>query len=327
MLEIELLEETADVYDLTIAENENFYANNILIHNCTEITLPTTPLENIFDESGRIALCTLSAINWGTVKSPQDFERPCELAVRGLDALLDYQKYPILAAELHSMEYRPLGIGIINLAYFLAKNDSNYSEPNLELIDEYAEAWSYYLIKASVDLAKEKGPCSKVEHTKYSDGILPIDTYKKEVDTLIPHKTRMPWDNLRVDLKEFGIRNSTLMALMPAECQSLNNELRLADGSIATLEEIIQDKGNIDIKKVHDDMMIGQRFAFLKPVELADSVAYECYYNGPQQVDELEFEDGSTYRFTPNHKLLVRRDGIEEYVQVSDLREGDDIIE
>lgn len=217
MLEIEIIDEVVDVFDITVADNANFFANDILVHNCTEITLPTKPLSHIFDENGRIALCTLSAINWGTVKNPHDFQKPCELAVRGLDALLDYQKYPILAAELHSMEYRPLGIGIINLAYFLAKNDSTYSEPNLALIDEYAEAWSYYLIKASVDLAKEKGPCLKVEHTKYSEGILPIDTYKKDVDSLIPHSERMPWDELRVDLKEYGIRNSTLMACMPAE--------------------------------------------------------------------------------------------------------------
>jgi len=184
---------------------------------CTEITLPTKPLKHIADEEGRIALCTLSAINWGNVRSPSDFKKPCELAVRGLDALLDYQKYPILAAELHSKEYRPLGIGIINLAYFLAKNDSNYSTPNLELVDEYAEAWSYYLIKASVELAKDKGACTKVEHTKYSDGVLPIDTYKRDVDELVKPNSRMDWDSLREDLKKYGIRNSTLMALMPAE--------------------------------------------------------------------------------------------------------------
>jgi len=184
---------------------------------CQEIALPTKPLEHIFDEEGRIALCTLSAINWGNVSDPDQFKKPCELAVRGLDALLDYQKYPVVAAQLHSSDYRPLGIGIINLAYFLAKNGSTYSEPDLELVDEYAEAWSYYLIKASADLAKEKGACDRLDHTRYGDGILPIDTYKKDIDELVKHKERMPWKELRKQLKETGIRNSTLMALMPAE--------------------------------------------------------------------------------------------------------------
>jgi len=189
----------------------------VLVHNCQEIALPTKPLDDLKDENGLIALCTLSAMNWGNVRDPDDFKRPCELAVRGLDALLDYQKYPVLAAELHSKGYRPLGVGIINLAYFLAKHGSTYSDPNLELVDEYAEAWSYYLIKASADLAAEKGACELNANTRYSDGILPIDTYKKTVDELVTHKERMPWQELREQLKVTGIRNATLMALMPAE--------------------------------------------------------------------------------------------------------------
>jgi ribonucleoside-diphosphate reductase alpha chain len=185
---------------------------------CTEINLPTVPLKDINDPDGRIALCTLSAINWGNVKKPADFERMCTLAVRGLDALLSYQGYPILAAELATKEFRPLGVGIINFAYFLAKNDVSYSDPAaLPLVDEYAEAWSYYLIKASADLAKEQGPCTRWQDLKYADGKLPIDTYKKEVDELVPHIERMPWRALREQILTSGIRNATLMALMPAE--------------------------------------------------------------------------------------------------------------
>jgi len=184
---------------------------------CCEITLPTKPLTSVHDEEGEIALCTLSAINWGNIKSPEDFKKPCELAVRGLDALLSYQNYPLIAAELATNNRRPLGVGIINFAYWLAKNDTNYSDPNLELVDEWAEAWSYYLVKASNDLAKEIGPCPKSDETKYGHGVVPIDTRKKEVDELVSHKERMPWASLREDLKEYGIRNSTLMALMPAE--------------------------------------------------------------------------------------------------------------
>lgn len=184
---------------------------------CCEIDLPTKPLNNISDEEGEISLCTLSAINWGVIKEPDEFEKVCNLAVRGLDELLDYQHYPVLAAELSTMNRRPLGIGIINFAFWLAKNDTTYQNPNLELVDQWAEAWSYYLIKASADLAVEKGACPKVMETKYGHGITPNQTYKKEVDELVKHNERLDWKSLRKQLKETGIRNSTLMALMPAE--------------------------------------------------------------------------------------------------------------
>ena len=184
---------------------------------CTEIDLPTKPLQNADDPDGEIALCTLSAINWGMINDPKDFEKPCTLAVRALDALLVYQEYPMAAAQISTMNRRPLGIGIINLAYFLAKRGLKYNDEALSIIDEYAEAWSYYLIKASADLAEEKGACPKSDETKYHHGLLPIDTYKKEVDELTPHKERMPWKKLREQIKKTGIRNSTLMALMPAE--------------------------------------------------------------------------------------------------------------
>ena len=159
----------------------------------------------------------MSAINWGLIRNPEDFEKPCTLAVRGLDSLLSYQEYPVKAAKNATMKRRPLGIGIINLAYFLARNDTNYTNPNLNLIDEYAEAWSYYLIKASADLASEYGPCPGNDETLYGCGITPNQTYKKDVDELMPHKERLNWKSLREQLKETGIRNSTLMALMPSE--------------------------------------------------------------------------------------------------------------
>ena len=184
---------------------------------CCEINLPTKPLNAFNDEEGEIALCTLSAINWGNIRKPEDFAKPCELAVRGLDALLTYQNYPVKAAERSTMKRRPLGVGIINLAYFLARNDTTYSNPDLDLIDEYAEAWSYYLIKASADLAVEQGACPGTNETRYGDGLTPNQTYKQEVDDLVKHKERMDWKGLRKQLAATGIRNSTLMALMPAE--------------------------------------------------------------------------------------------------------------
>ena len=187
---------------------------------CCEINLPTKPLYSVRDKEGEISLCTLSAINWGNISEPSKFKKVCRLAVRGLDALLDYQSYPVLAAELSTMKRRPLGIGIINFAYWLAKNDLTYQnigKRGLAKVDEWAEAWSYYLIEASVELAEEYGPITGTGETRYGDGITPNMTYKKEVDELVAHKERLPWEELRERLKNSGIRNSTLMALMPAE--------------------------------------------------------------------------------------------------------------
>ena len=184
---------------------------------CCEIDLPTKPLSSADDEEGEISLCTLSAINWGLINHPSEFEKYCDLAVRSLDELLDYQDYPIKAAEFSTMNRRPLGIGIINLAYFLAKRGLKYDDGAFTTVDEYAEAWSYYLIKASADIAKEKGAIPLNNETKYAGGVLPIDTYKEAVDNLVKHKERKPWKSLRNQLQKTGIRNSTLMALMPAE--------------------------------------------------------------------------------------------------------------
>ena len=185
---------------------------------CCEINLPTKPLDDINDESGEIALCTLSAINWGVFREPEDMQKACALAVRGLDALLTYQDYPVRAAELATENRRPLGVGIINFAYWLAKNDVSYTDPAaLPLVDRWAQHWSYYLIKASADLAAEQGACPKNNETRYSKGVLPVDTYKREVDELVPPQALVDWAGLREQLKSTGIRNSTLMALMPAE--------------------------------------------------------------------------------------------------------------
>lgn len=189
---------------------------------CQEITIPSKPLNNVNDEDGLVGLCTLSSINWGKIDSPDDFKKPCELAIRGLDALLSYQQYPLKSAEKHTKWYRPLGVGVNNFAYWLAKNNLTYrgDKETLRTVDEFAEAWSYYLIRASVELAKEFGPCEKSEHTKYHSGILPIDTYNRNVDDIVKRKYEMNWSELRENLKKYGIRNSVVMALMPCETSS-----------------------------------------------------------------------------------------------------------
>lgn len=187
---------------------------------CCEIDLPTKPLNDINDPDGEISLCTLAAINWGKIRDPADFERPCTLAVRALDELLDYQDYPVLAAKNSTMARRPLGVGIINLAYWLARNDLSYQNidhDGLSKLHSFAEAWSYYLIKASVDLAEEKGACPKSNETKYSQGAFPIHTYKRELDEIVSPQYRMDWVRLGDKVQSVGIRNSTLMALMPSE--------------------------------------------------------------------------------------------------------------
>jgi len=188
---------------------------------CLEIALPTKPLNNIDDESGEIALCTLSAFNLGAIEKLEDLEEMADLAVRALDALLDYQDYPIAAAKKGSMGRRTLGIGVINYAYYLAKNGARYSDGSgLALTHRTFEAIQYYLLKASVQLAREFGPCPLFGETTYAQGILPIDTYKKDLDALCNEPLHLDWESLREEIKSVGLRNSTLTALMPSETSS-----------------------------------------------------------------------------------------------------------
>lgn len=188
---------------------------------CMEIALPTQPLDNINDESGEIALCTLSGINLGEINQLEDIKEPAELIVRALDALLDYQDYPVIAAKNGSMKRRTLGIGVINYAYYLAKNGTKYSDPTaLGLTHRTFEALQYYLLVASNKLAKEQGACPAFGDTTYSQGILPIDTYKADIDAICNEPLRLDWEALRHDIKTHGLRNSTLTALMPSETSS-----------------------------------------------------------------------------------------------------------
>ncbi|MEM6184513.1 class 1a ribonucleoside-diphosphate reductase subunit alpha [Shewanella vaxholmensis] len=188
---------------------------------CLEIALPTKPLNNIDDPNGEIALCTLSALNLGSIKELSDIEPLADLAVRALDNLLDYQDYPIKAAQLASMNRRTLGIGVINFANYLAKNGMKYSDGSAnDLTHRTFEAIQYYLLKASMNLAKEQGACPLFHETTYSQGILPIDTYKRDLDKICAETLHLDWESLRSDIKQYGLRNSTLSALMPSETSS-----------------------------------------------------------------------------------------------------------
>jgi ribonucleoside-diphosphate reductase alpha chain len=188
---------------------------------CMEITLPTKPLYSVQDENGEVALCTLSAVNLGALESLDELEGITDIIVRALDSLLDYQDYPIKAAEIASMKRRTLGIGVTNLAYYLAKNNAKYSDGSgNELVHQTFEALQYYALKASNILAVEKGACPSFNETQYAQGIFPIDTYKKDVDDFCDVEFKLDWEKLRRDIQRSGLRNSTLTALMPCESSS-----------------------------------------------------------------------------------------------------------
>jgi len=216
--------ETGRLYIMNIdhCNSHSSFKDKVNMSNlCQEITLPTEPLQHI-DGEGEIALCILSAINVGKLKSVDELEELCDLAVRGLEELIDYQEYPIDAARRSTLARRSLGIGYIGLAHYLAKNGEHYDDPTAwKLVHQLTEAFQYYLLKASNQVAKEKGACEYFSRTKYSDGILPIDTYKKDVDEIVGSELEYDWESLRDSIREFGLRHSTLSAQMPSESSSV----------------------------------------------------------------------------------------------------------
>ena len=217
--------ETGRIYIMNIdhCNSHSSFKDKVNMSNlCQEITLPTDPLHHIDDECGEIALCILSAINVGKVKSDEELEELCDLSVRGLDELIDYQKYPVKAAEIATKARRSLGIGFIGLAHYLAKLGFNYdSQEAWDAVHGLSESFQYYLLKASNQLAKEKGYCEYFGRTKYADGILPVDTYKKDVDEISSITLHHDWEELRVSILAHGLRHSTLSAQMPSESSSV----------------------------------------------------------------------------------------------------------
>ena len=225
---MELLRERAEtgrIYIMNIdhCNTHSSFKDKVYMSNlCQEITLPTKPVQHIDDDDGEIALCILSAINLGLIKDKEELEELCDLSVRALDEIIDYQEYPVAAAKKSTEARRSLGIGYIGLAHYLAKNKVKYNNKEAwKLVDEVTEAFQYFLLKASNQLAQEKGKCDYFERTKYADGILPIDTYKKDVDNLVKRKLSYDWTNLRKTIKQHGLRHSTLSAQMPSESSSV----------------------------------------------------------------------------------------------------------
>ena len=217
--------ETGRMYIMNVdhANTHSSFKDTVYMSNlCQEITLPTKPLQHIDDENGEIALCILSAINVGLLKELEDLEELCDLAVRALDEIIEYQKYPVKAAEVSTKARRSLGIGYIGLAHYLARQGVKYNDKKaLTKVHELTEAFQYNLLVASNNLAKEKGKCDYFDRTKYADGILPIDTYKKDLDEVCNIKLKYDWESLRKSITEHGLRHSTLSAQMPSESSSI----------------------------------------------------------------------------------------------------------
>jgi ribonucleoside-diphosphate reductase alpha chain len=217
--------ETGRIYIMNIdhCNSHSSFKDKVEMSNlCQEITLPTYPLQHIDDHTGEIALCILSAINVGKVRSDEELEDLCDLAVRGLEELIDYQEYPVTAAEVATKARRSLGIGFIGLAHYLAKLGYSYgSQEAWDAVHGLSESFQYYLLKSSNKLAQEKGHCEYFGRTKYADGILPIDTYKKDVDEITSEELAHDWESLRVSINTHGLRHSTLSAQMPSESSSV----------------------------------------------------------------------------------------------------------
>ena len=217
--------ETGRIYIMNIdhCNSHSSFLDKVNMSNlCQEITLPTDPINHIDDEGGEIALCILSAINVGKITQLDQMDELCDLAVRALEELIDYMQYPVDAAKRSTLARRSLGIGYIGLAHYLAKNGVKYDDPKAwKLVHDLTESFQYHLLKASNELAKEKGACEGFRHTKYSNGVLPIDTYKKEVDELVENKLNYDWHSLRTSILHHGLRHSTLSAQMPSESSSV----------------------------------------------------------------------------------------------------------
>lgn len=273
---------------------------------CQEIALPSVTFEDVNGDEGLISLCTLAAINWGNFDKPEDMENACDLSVRALDSLLDYQDYPVGHAKRATDLYRPLGVGIINLAYFLAKRGLRYDDSALETMNEWTEAWSYYLLKSSVQLAKEKGRCEGFENLKYAKGILPIDTYKRTVDELVSTNHKMDWDALRADIAVHGIRNATTMALMPAETSA---QISNSTNGIEPPRSLVSIKASKDgiLKQVVPEVgKLKNKYTLLW--EMKDNIGYLKIVAVLQKYIDQSISANTSYNPAnyPNNKLSMK---------------------
>ena len=323
--------EQTDVYDISVPGTECFFANNILIHNC-EILLPNKSFNRLDDATGRISLCTLGSINWGNFRNPEDMRRACRLLHRSLNNILDYQDFLSVQSKLSNDEIRPLGVGVTNLAYWHAKRNFTYGESDaLAEVKSWMEHQAYYLTESSVELAKERGCCLHSEHTRYGKGIFPWELRADGVNELTDFTPELDWETLRADMLKYGVRNATQLAIAPVEsCQSWRNKLNFANGDRKNFHEMLDDQG-IDWKNIEQSYESGTSIPLNFPLQIAGRNEVEevtsVIYNGLTPVNTIEFEDGTVMDFTDNHRLLVNSDGVEKWMYVFELQEGDDIVQ
>jgi ribonucleoside-diphosphate reductase alpha chain len=298
---------------------------------CLEILLPNRPFERIEDESGRIALCTLGSINWGVFKNPQDMRKACRVLVRSLSNLLGYQDFLSVQSKLSNDEFEPLGIGITNLAYWHAKRNFKYGDStSLAEVKRWAEHQSYYLTEVSVELAQEKGACTRSQHTWYGKGVFPWERRSNGVNELTDFTPSLNWEPLREKMLKYGIRNATLMAVAPVEsCHSWEDKINTLDGTLPNFHELCE-KAGLNWELIEATNLIGHHkideISVVGPNGNADSIT-SIYYNGMASVNEIIFEDGSIVKLTDNHRLLVNRNNEKKWIHVRELNEGDDVVE
>lgn len=326
--------ETGRIYIMNIDHcntHSSFKEQVVMSNLCCEVTLRTKPIQHLDDEYGRIALCILKALNVGKIKSDEELEELCDLCVRTLDELIDYQSYPVKAAELSAKHGRTLGIGVIGLAHYLAKLGFKYEQPEAwSAVHGLAESIQYYLLKASNQLAKEKGVCVDFHSTKYAEGVLPIDTYKKEVDDICNDPYQHDWEKLRKDILEFGLRNTTLTCIMPSEsCLFWEHKIKTSNGFIDFHQ--IAEYGGIDWKDIETYDKIGW-YELNQPIEVETQQGYKSvdklYFNGNKKVVSITLDNGKIIKCTTNHRFLVNQeDGSTVWKRVYELNEGDDIVE
>jgi len=283
-------------------------------------------------EVPKIALCTLGSVNWGAFRNPEDMRRACRILHRSLCNILDYQDFLSIQSKLSNDEIQPLGIGVTNLAYWHAKRNLKYGEKDsLQEVKSWMEHQAYYLTEATVELAKERGPCLHSSQTRYGQGIFPWELRAAGVNELADFTPELDWETLRSNITQYGVRNATLMAIAPVEsCQSWRNKLNFENGDRKNFHEVLEEQ-NIDWKEIEQTCEPGTTIALNSPLYISGRNGAEevtsVVYNGLQPVNTIEFEDGTIMNFTDNHRLLVNRNGKEEWVHVFNLQEGDDIVQ
>ena len=299
---------------------------------CAEVVLPNRSFKRLDDDTGRISLCTLGSINWGSFRNPEDMRRACRILQRSLNNILDYQDFLSIQSKLSNDEIRPIGIGVTNLAYWHAKRGFKYGEKDaLQEVKSWMEYQAFYLTEATVELAKERGACLDSAKTRYGQGIFPWELRAEGVNALADFSPELDWETLRVNMKQYGVRNATLMAIAPVEsCQSWKNKLSLADGTTPNFHELLE-LANIDWKEIERTAEAGDVIKLPIPIDVNGQHGVEkvteVIYNGFKPLNQITFEDGTIMKFTDNHRLLVNRDGVNTWVYVFELKEGDDIVQ